>query len=210
MLTLGITGGIACGKTTVAEWLRDAGAPVINADAISRSLTGPGGDALSAIRAAFGKEVFTKDGSLNRSALGNIVFASSEQRIRLEAILHPKIREEIEKAVEACRKQGAKIVVLEIPLLYEAGMEDLANQVICVSARRETQIARLKTRDGLSRIQAQQRIRSQWPLAQKEALAQYTIYTDRPGEDAYAKTMEIYHRLLKGVHDDSTSLEIPE
>lgn len=209
MMTLGLTGGIACGKTTVAGWLQDLGASVMDADAISRSITKTGGEALPAIREAFGGEVFTDGGELDRAALGDRVFANEADRVRLNAILHPMIARRMAEEIADCRKKGAQIVVLDIPLLYEAGMETMADRVVCVSARMETQIARLKVRNGLSRSEALMRIRSQWPLSEKEARADFVIYTDRPTEDAYAKTADMYYALLKGAYDDSTSPKIP-
>lgn len=196
MLVLGLTGGIACGKTTVAGWLRQLGASLVDADEISRGLTRLGGPGLPAIRQAFGDKVFTPEGALNRAALAALVFASPEQRRSLNSILHPMIESEMKKEIAACRKEGASIVVLDVPLLYETGMEALADKVLCVSAAQETQIARLQARDGLSRSQALQRIHSQWPLAQKEARADFVLFTDRPGTSPREECAALYRQLL--------------
>lgn len=194
----GLTGGIACGKTTVAGWLREMGAPVVDADEISRRLTAIGGLALPAIRSAFGDDVFLKDGSLCRSVLAEQVFADEVQRERLNAILHPMIESDIRKQIKVCNKKGERIVILDVPLLYEAGMEDMADWVLCVSASRETQIKRLMMRDGLNRKQALQRIQSQWPLQEKERRADAVIYTDRIEMDPRAQVQQLYRQFWEG------------
>ena len=158
LTVLGLTGGIACGKTTIAGWLGQLGATVIDADAISRALTAPGGAALPAIREAFGKAVFAPDGTLSRAALAACVFEDRAARKRLDAILHPMIEHALRQKLEACREAGVKIVVLDVPLLYEAGLESLADAVVCISAAEETQISRLHARDGLTGQQALLRI----------------------------------------------------
>ena len=116
---LGLTGGIACGKSYVARLLRQRGIPVLDADAISRSLTAPGGEALPAVRAAFGDQVFDGD-TLNRRALGEVVFADPAARKRLEGILHPLIISRMQRETEA---SGAPLVAWDVPLLYETGMD---------------------------------------------------------------------------------------
>ncbi|NLV57872.1 MAG: dephospho-CoA kinase [Clostridiales bacterium] len=209
MRIIALTGGIACGKTTVAGWLREAGAKIIDADAISRELTAPAGEALPLLRQAFGDGVFHGDGSLDRAALGKIVFGDEAKRARLNGILHPMIRTRMEEELTVCRKTGASIVVLEIPLLFEAGMETLADIVVCVSASQEVQIKRLQSRDGLSRKDALARIRSQWPLAEKERLSHEVIRTDGPMEEVYGSVMRLYQRLVKGALNDPIATHLP-
>ncbi len=195
MLRVGLTGGIACGKSTVAGWLRDMGLPVIDADAISRSLTAPGGEALPAIKAAFGPQVWLPNDTLDRKALAQIVFNDPQARERLNAILHPLVKQRMEAEMEACRKNSANLVILDVPLLYEAGMEDMADVVVCVSAPEDVQLARLKDRDGMDSAQALARIRSQWPLSKKQALAQETLWTNKPTEEVQADVTALYARL---------------
>ena len=206
MTVLGLTGGIACGKSTVAEWLRQLGAAVLDADAISRSLTAPGGAALPVIHKAFGSAVFAADGTLNRAALATCVFADEESRLRLNEILHPMIEHILQQKMEDCRKSGVQIVVLDVPLLYEAGMERLADVVACVSAAEETQVSRLHVRDGLNRQQALLRVQSQWPLREKERRADYVIRTDVSKEEARRQTVQLYRQLVKGAAHDSNSI----
>ncbi len=210
MWTIALTGGIACGKTTVAGWLREAGARVIDADAISRELTAPGGPALPAILEAFGPGVFRPDGTLDRAGLGQIVFGNESARRRLNGILHPLVQGRMREEMEKCRKSGVLIVVLDVPLLFEAGMEYLADKVICVSAPEALQIKRLRERDGLTEAQAQARIRSQWPLQEKERRADGVIRTEGPLQEVRQQTLQLYESLAKGAYNDPIATEIPK
>ena len=127
MLTIALTGGIACGKSTVSGMLSLLGASVIDADQISRSLTAPGGAALPAIRQAFGDSVFHADGTLDRPALSAVVFADKAAIEKLNAITHPLVKQEMETQLDSCRKQGAPLVVLDVPLLFEANMQHMGD-----------------------------------------------------------------------------------
>ena len=184
-MKIGLTGSIACGKSTVSAHLRDLGYFVADADAISRSLTAPGGAALPRIREVFGDGVFDGD-LLDRRALGSIVFADEKKRAQLNAILHPLIISTIEAELSA-HDAPDTLVFGDIPLLYECAMAHMFDRVWVVSAGRETQIARLHVRDGLSREDAELRIDSQMPLAKKCALADAVIDTDGPIAQTQAK-----------------------
>lgn len=192
MRVIGLTGGIACGKSTVAGWLKELGAVVIDADAISHSLTADGGKALPAIFAAFGDGVKNDCGMLSRAKLAERVFSDKSKRTLLNDILHPFIEKQMRKEMEICRKMGCSIVVLDVPLLFEAGMEDMADEVWCVSAPAELQIARLEARSGMPRQQAEARIDSQWPLSQKECRADAVLHTDRPMDEVRAEATRLY------------------
>ncbi len=197
MKIIALTGGIACGKTTLANMLRELGAPVIDADAISRSLTAPGGKALPALREAFGGEVFQDGQTLNRAALAARVFQDPEQLRKLNAVTHPLIIERMQSEIERCRKSGAPVVVLDVPLLFEIGLDRLADETVCVSAPLPVQLKRLMTRNGLTEEQAMRRIQSQMPLCVKEKLADRTISTDCPLEELRARMGRLYRQWLE-------------
>ena len=180
MLTIALTGGIACGKSTVSGMLAALGASIIDADQISRSLTAPNGDALPAIRQAFGDSVFNADGTLDRPALSALVFSDKTAIEKLNAIIHPLVKQHMEDQLADCRKQGAPIVILDVPLLFEANMQHMGDLVACVIAPEEVQIARMASRNGYTREEALARIRNQMPVSEKARLSDVVIDTDKP------------------------------
>lgn len=170
---VGLTGGIASGKTSVANALRDRGITVLDADAISRSVTAPGGEALPRVREVFGDQVF--DGEiLNRRRLGDVVFADPAKRRELEEIIHPLVIGKMQRLTDEA--QG-DIVFWDVPLLYETGMDTSCDEVWCVYVPEREQIRRVMKRDCMSREQALARISSQMPVAEKKARAQHLINT---------------------------------
>ena len=170
---VGLTGGIASGKTSVANALRDMGMKVLDADAISRSVTAPGGEALADIRKAFGDSVF--DGEiLNRRALGDVVFRDEQKRRQLEEIIHPLV---IGKMKRLTQEANADIVFWDVPLLYETGMDKDCGEVWCVHVPADEQVRRVMRRDHMTRTQAMDRIGSQMPVHEKKARAQHLINT---------------------------------
>lgn len=184
-MKIGLTGSIACGKSAVSQYLRELGYFVADADAISRSLTAPGGQALPLLREAFGDGIFDGD-MLNRRRLGGIVFGDADKRAQLNAILHPLIIRTFQTELNEHDAPDA-LVFGDVPLLYECGMAQMFDRIFVVSAPRETQIARLLARDGLSRKDAERRIDAQMPLTQKCALADAVIDTDGPMENTRAQ-----------------------
>ena len=194
-MKIGLTGSIACGKSTVSAYLASLGCAVVDADAISRALTADGGAALPAVRQTFGSGVFSGD-SLDRRALGQLVFADSQKRDALNAILHPLILREISRQLDAYDALD-RLVIGDIPLLYECGMQTLFDAVWVVSVPRETQIERLALRDGLDRTQAEQRIDAQMPLSQKEKLADAVIHTDGTIEQTQRQIDALLRRLAQ-------------
>lgn len=185
MRVLGLTGGIACGKSTISLTLRELGAVIVDGDVLSRELTADGGRALPAIRAAFGDGVFHPDGTLDRRALGARVFADDNAREQLDAIMQPLLRTLILRDIAAARAGGAAVCVLDMPLLYEKGLDALCDRVWCAVLPRETQIERLMARDGFTREAAEARLRSQLPTEEKAARADVVI--DTSGSIQYTK-----------------------
>lgn len=167
MRVIGLTGGIASGKSSVARIVAACGVPVIDADQLSRDVVMPGMPALAAIVALCGSGVLREDGSLDRQALGARVFADPSLRRELEAILHPAIKVLAEERLGELRRSGVPVVVYMAPLLIEAGATDRVDEIWVVSVDRETQINRVMTRDGISREEAGQRLAAQMSLEEK-------------------------------------------
>ena len=193
---LGLTGGIGCGKTEAAKYLASLGALHIDADAISRSLTAENGEALDEIRRIFGDEVFFEDGQLNRRALGDLIFHDPACKRALEGIIHPLVQRHAMDAIESCE---APVAVLDVPLLFETGMDVLCDECWTMSAEAEVQIERVMDRDGLSREQAQARIDCQMPMEERNARARRVINSNRPIEKTRSELASLYAQLLKRI-----------
>lgn len=195
---VGLTGGIGCGKSEAAKFLRELGAAHVDADAISRSMTAENGEALPKIREKFGDGVFNEDGTLNRAALGQIVFESAPHRLMLEGIIHPLVQSRTLAEIEAAGARGDKVVILDVPLLFETGMDVLCDETWVVAADAETQLSRVMQR-GLTAEQAQARINSQMASEERCARATKIINTDRPVEKTQAELNNLYQQLLKRI-----------
>ncbi|MEI7024817.1 dephospho-CoA kinase [Paenibacillus sp. y28] len=175
-MNIGLTGGIACGKSTVASLLVGKGAILIDADRIAREVVEPGTPGLADIAAKFGQAVLQPDGSLNRKALGAIVFQEAEKRKALEAILHPRIRERMRLLLEEAEAAHPdRLVVVDIPLLYESGLQDNYEQIMVVYVPEAVQIQRLIQRDQIDEAEARRRIQSQMPIEEKRQRADILI-----------------------------------
>ncbi|MEK6639622.1 MAG: dephospho-CoA kinase [Nitrospirota bacterium] len=198
MILVGLTGGVATGKSTVAKMFKQCGAIVIDADELAHEVVKPGKPAWREIVNTFGKTVLNADRTLNRQALGVIVFRHTAKRRRLERIIHPRVaREQTRLTKQAARKDPHAVVIYDVPLLFEAGIDKRVDRTIVVTADRKTQIARLKKRNGLSRTEAIRRIRSQMPLSKKIHLADIVIDGTRPPRQAMQSIRRIYFDLLK-------------
>lgn len=193
---VGLTGGIGCGKSEAANCLRELGAVHVDADEISRSLTAQGGEALPAIRERFGDGVFSEDGTLDRAELGRIVFESAPHRRLLEGIIHPLVQRRTLAEIEKAGLRGDRVVVLDVPLLFETGMDVLCDETWAVTAGAESQLIRVMSR-GLTAEQAQARIDSQMSADERSARATRIINTDRPIERTRAELTSLYQQLLK-------------
>ena len=176
MILIGLTGGVATGKSTVAAMFKRCGATVIDADALAHAAVQPGKPAWRQIVRRFGRSILHADHTLNRQALGQIVFGNRAKRRLLESIIHPRVaREQIRLTREAERKDPCAVVVYDVPLLFEAGIDTRVDTVVVVAADQRTQIARLKKRNGLTRSQALCRIRSQMRTVEKVRLADHIL-----------------------------------
>lgn len=197
MILVGLTGGVATGKSTVAHMFARCGAVVIDADALAHQVVEPGKPAWRAIIKTFGKTVLNPDRTLNRQALGAMVFRNRSKLRRLEQIIHPRVaREQARLTKQAARHDPKTVVIYDVPLLYEAGIDARVDKIIVVTADRTSQIARLNRRNGFTRAEAVRRIRSQLPLKRKAAAANYVLdgTTSRPR--LFTAVKRLYRELL--------------
>jgi dephospho-CoA kinase len=178
MRLVGLTGGIATGKSTFAAALRARGAAVIDADALARAAVAKGSPALAEIAAAFGAEVLAPDGALDRARMASRVFADPAARARLEAIVHPRVRALFRAERDRLAADGRALAFYDVPLLYEARLEGEVELVVVVWAPREAQIARLASRDSLDRPAAEARLAAQLPVDEKAARADAVVVND--------------------------------
>ena len=176
MKIIGLTGGIACGKSTVSTELRALGAAIVDADALAHELSQPYQSIYNAYVERFGREIVTVDGTLDRAAIARRVFADPAVRAEVEAIAHPIIRRAAEERLRAARDENKRAAVLDVPLLFEAGWDALADETWVVALPREEQLARLLARDtSMDAGEARARIAAQMPLAEKCARADVVI-----------------------------------
>ncbi|MFQ9706589.1 MAG: dephospho-CoA kinase [Limosilactobacillus pontis] len=175
---IGLTGGIASGKSTVSNLLRQAGLPIVDADQVARQVQRPGSVALDKLAAIFGQGVIAPDGNLNRQRLGQLVFADPTARHKLDRVMQPLIRDAIWQAVANFKRQGVANVVLDVPLLFEEGYDTDCDMVVVVWVSPITELCRLMARNGYSKAAAQARIAAQLPLSTKMARADVVINND--------------------------------
>lgn len=176
MILVGLTGGIATGKSTVAKMFERCGAVVIDADELARNVVKAGKPAWREIVKTFGRTVLNPDRTLNRHALGAIVFGNRAKLRKLEKIIHPRVaREQARLTRQAARRDPQAVVIYDVPLLFETGIDKRVDKIIVVTANKETQISRLTKRNGLTRPEALRRIRNQMPLAKKVRLADFVL-----------------------------------
>jgi dephospho-CoA kinase len=194
MKLIGLTGGIASGKSTVVQMLRELGARVLDADVIAREVVEPGTPALAEIAARF-PGVLTPDGRLDRARLGERIFAHPEERRALNAIIHPRIGAAFLEKTEALREAGATELVYDAPLLIENRLHEGMDAVIVVWVPREAQLARLMARDGLARTQAEARLAAQLPLDEKRRFATHVVDNSGTREQTRAQVGRIWASL---------------
>lgn len=175
MLVVGLTGGIASGKSTVSRMLEDAGIPVICADELAHRAVDPGSPALDEIRAAFGDSVIDEYGRLDREAMADLVFRNPANRKLLESIIHPRVAEQTESRIESLKTQGYEVVVIDVPLLYEVGWESMVDLVIVAYIPRELQERRLIQRDQVSLDKACARLNAQMDIEKKKMKADMVV-----------------------------------
>jgi len=199
-VVVGLTGGIATGKTTVAKMFHELGASYIDTDQVAREALSPGSDAVREVLAAFGPETLNEDGSVNRRKLADIVFADAEAREKLNRIVHPRVTQRLKPQIDRFRAQagGGDVLVVEIPLLVEAKLQCLVDKVVVVAAEQETQMNRLKMRSSLSYRQISQRMESQLPIREKVRFADWVVTTDCEMAETRSQVERIWRELQEG------------
>lgn len=195
--TIGLTGGIASGKSTAARVLEQLGVGVVDADRLAREVVVAGSDGLAEVVAAFGADVLAADGSLDREKLGAIVFSDERARKTLQAITHPRIAKLSAERIAALLAGPTPYVVYDAPLLVEVGAHKGFAALIVVAASEATQVARLRVREGLSELECRQRIAAQLPLARKIEVADYVIHNDGTLAEFEQRTREVHREILE-------------
>ncbi|WAM39044.1 dephospho-CoA kinase [Leuconostoc pseudomesenteroides] len=206
MLLVGLTGGIATGKSTVSGMLRDAGLPIVDADVVAREVVEPGTTTLEKIKLAFGPSVID-NGVLNRRRLGDIVFSNRQELARLNDIMQPAITRAMADKINFWRMQQVPILILDVPLLFERHYEKdgKIDKIIVVATDEATQLERLKLRNQLSDLQARNRIRSQLPLKDKVAQADYVIDNNQDQKSLTQQVAALIENLKEIAANDNTN-----
>ena len=197
MVRAALTGGIATGKSFCLAAFAALGAATIDADLLAREVVAPGSPGLSRVTARFGSSIVRPDGTLDRAALGRIVFTDRAARADLEAIIHPAVYSRI-REWSANLPAGTRIAIADIPLLFETGQEHQFDTVIVCACEPAEQIRRIQVRDRLSEAEARDRLNAQWPIAEKVMRADHVIRTDGAMDDTREQVRRVYEKLEVG------------
>lgn len=192
-MIIGLTGSIASGKSTVAKMFEDLKIPIVDADKVARVVVEPGRETLQQIAAQFGDDVILEDGHMNRKKVGDLIFHDPTKRKQLNEIIHPAIRKEMLRQRDKHLSDRHPHVVMDIPLLFESGLQSYVENILVVSVSEENQLKRLMARNDLTEQEARARISSQLPISVKEKGADAVIYNN----DSVASTKEQLHYILK-------------
>ncbi|XP_043911056.1 dephospho-CoA kinase domain-containing protein [Protopterus annectens] len=196
MFLVGLTGGIASGKSTVATILRELGCPVIDADIIARQVVEPGTPAHQLIVQYFGTEILLENGQINREMLGNIIFSDEEKRRRLNSITHPAVLQMMLKQILKYFFLGYRYVILDVPLLFETNkLRKLLKRTVVVYCDPQTQISRFMRRNNFSRAEVDKRLSTQMPLEEKRKLANHVIDNSGDLENTRRQVLQLHSRL---------------
>lgn len=196
MLIVGLTGGYASGKSTVAKMFVELGAALVDADKLAREVVKPDKQAWFEIVAHFGKGILLKNSEIDRKALGEVVFGSVAERERLNAIVHPRVLDEELRAIEEIKnREPDAIIILSVPLLIESGHYKNCDKIVVVTVDKDTQIKRLMERDGFSREESARRISAQMPLSEKVAYADFVIDNSGSIEETEFQVKEVFKKL---------------
>ena len=194
-IVLGLTGGIATGKSTADHFFKQKGIPIIDADQITHDLYQVGKSAWKKIKDQFGREYLNSDQTINRKKLGQLVFNDQNELELLNKITHPLVHEEIDRQIKQEISKKSRLVILDIPLLFESHAEKMCDQVLVITLPEDMQITRLMERNNLTKEQAIARIHSQMPLSEKEAKATYVISNSGTVNDLYEKLDNLLNKI---------------
>lgn len=195
--TIGLTGSVATGKSTVSNMIQHAGIPLVDADIAARKVVEPGTEGLKEIVAYFGEEILLADGTLNRAKLGEIIFKDKEKREKLNEITHPRVKEYMLEARERFFRAGEELVFFDIPLLFESHLESLVDQIIVVWTTPETELKRLMERNNLTKEEALARINSQIGIDEKAKKADFVINNNESLEKTQKQVYTFIERFVK-------------
>lgn len=201
---IGLTGGIATGKSTASRHLKGLGAFIVDADAISHSLMLPGGEAVEPVRAAFGEQFILEDGSVNRRALGQAIFPDMALRRTLEGIVHPLVQRITLEQIRAAQEAGEMIVILDVPLLFESGMDVLCDETWLITLSAKKQLQRLMDRDFCDEKTAMERINAQMPQEEKAQRATVVIENERTEDKLRSELTGLYNSTRRRVERENT------
>ncbi|ADC48729.1 hypothetical protein BpOF4_03315 [Alkalihalophilus pseudofirmus OF4] len=196
-MLIGLTGGIASGKSTVSNWLSEHGYPIIDADKIARDVVEPGMGAYEAIVGQFGREILFEDGTINRKKLGSIIFKDEKKRSELNQIVHPAVRREMLAQKGRYEAEGHETIIFDIPLLFESNLFHLVDRVMLVYVDKQTQLNRLLDRDQAGSEDAKARIASQLPLEDKKSRADYIIDNSGSLEETFQQLQNVIQHWSK-------------
>ncbi|MGQ9455974.1 MAG: dephospho-CoA kinase [Armatimonadota bacterium] len=198
-LVIGVTGGISTGKSTVLRMLEKLGAQTLSADDIARDVLSPGKPAYQEVVSTFGQDVVTGSGEINRAKLAEIIFADADAREQLNRITHPRIIKELQTAIDQFRnnpRSEKRVLAVEIPLLFECGLQDMVDYILLVAAEQGVQVHRLTTRTGITIDEAVRRLQSQLPIDEKLSGADSVIWNNGNIEELQQAVEEFWHKLV--------------
>ncbi len=197
MKWIGLTGGIASGKTTVTTILRAKGVSVICADEVAKQVVSPGSEAMQKIISYFGTEYLTPNNDLDRKKLGEVIFKDLVERKKLESIIHPSVQQAVKNQKKIWQEQGKKMAFYDVPLLFENNMQNDFDSVVCVYAAKEWQLKRLMNRNNLTKEQALDRLNSQLDIEDKKMAADFVIDNNQQDENYFQHLNLQVEKLLK-------------
>ncbi|EAD7602722.1 dephospho-CoA kinase [Listeria monocytogenes] len=195
--TIGLTGSVATGKSTVSNMIQQVGIPLVDADIAARKVVEPGTEGLKEIVAYFGEEILLADGTLNRAKLGEIIFKDKEKREKLNEITHPRVKDYMLEARERFFRAGEELVFFDIPLLFESHLESLVDQIVVVWTTPETELKRLMERNNITKEDALRRIESQMGIDEKARKADFVIDNNESLEKTQKQVYTFIERFVK-------------